>query len=364
MPNKILINVGVLTNPGGVSALYKALDLESKKLADYFQIFNSTKEKNNISKFLRLIKKYVQYFHLIKKYEYLLINPSLLPNSFYRDSFFTYLGLIRNKKIIVFWHGWNEEFYNKLISSKLRQIIFKKTFSKADAFVILGKIFEQKLFDLGVNPDKKMLVFFNSADNSHLIGKKLSRDISEKKEITLLFIARFDKNKGMFKSVEIFKLVQKNFPEIKFKLILAGDGPEYKKLNAHINQQKIKNIELTGFIGGAEKHKIFLRSDILLFPSHYGEGMPLSILEAMTYGLPIISSDVGGIPDLIIDGENGFMIPKNSNNELNEYVKAIEIFIKHPDLYKTISLKNRNFAENNLTPENAGRKLINFINSI
>jgi hypothetical protein len=73
------------------------------------------KESSNIAKFFRLLKKYIKFFHLIKNYDYILINPSLVPNSFYRDAIFTYLGLIKKKKIIIFWHGWNEDFNKKII---------------------------------------------------------------------------------------------------------------------------------------------------------------------------------------------------------------------------------------------------------
>ena len=208
-----------------------------------------------------------------------------------------------------------------------------------------------------------MMLFFNTADNTYLNGEYIQRDISEKKEITFLFIARFDKNKGMFKAIEIFNKVQNKFQNKKFKLILAGDGPEYNRILEYIDYHQIKNIELPGFIRGNVKHQLFLDSDILLFPSHYGEGMPLSILEGMTYGLPVISSNAGGIPDLITNWENGFSIAIDSLNELEEYKNAIGRLIETPDLYKNISSRNQDFALKHLSPEKARVKLIDFLHS-
>ncbi|GAI08660.1 unnamed protein product, partial [marine sediment metagenome] len=68
-------------------------------------------------------------------------------------------------------------------------------------------------------------------------------------------------------------------------------------------------IEFLGYLRGEEKIQVFITSDIFILPTYHPEGFPYAILEAMSAGLPIISTPIGAIPEIIEDGANGFLIP-------------------------------------------------------
>jgi glycosyltransferase involved in cell wall biosynthesis len=118
-------------------------------------------------------------------------------------------------------------------------------------------------------------------------------------------------------------------------------------------EKQIENIIFHGNLEGHSKHKIFVDSDILLFPT-FAEGLPLTVLEAMLYGLPIITRPVGGIPDIVKDGENGYLIESFT---AKDYADKIMMLSNDENLYGKISLNNQYKAKHEFTPDVLRSKL-------
>lgn len=361
--NKILVNVGLLNNPGGVSAVYKTLDLENRGLATHFTIYHKKKEKNLFKKIPRIFSKYYNFYKKIKDFDLIMINPSLTYKSFFRDAGFALLTKYSNKKLVVFWHGWEEGYERKIQNSIFLKFLFLKTFGKADAFVVLGSLFEKKLWALGVNSSKKTLIFHNVAQNKFLINSKFSlKEIIE--DANILFISRFEKGKGMFTAIESFIKLRNELKKYHINLIMAGDGNEYRNVVKYLEEKGEKRIILTGFVKDFEKHKLLEKSHIMFFPTTYGEGLPITILEGMLYGMPIVTGRVGGISDIILNEENGFLIETQINNPIDQYTEALKRLITDKDLFHKISLNNIKFANRNLTPDKASKILSGFLSKI
>ena len=105
-----------------------------------------------------------------------------------------------------------------------------------------------------------------------------------------------------------------------------------------INQGINDHVTFRSGFSNDEKNDLLFGSDIYLLPS-YAEGLPISLLEAMAAGLPIISTPVGGIPEVIVEGENGFLITPGDYVDLaNKIIKLIET----PELRMKIGQKNEN----------------------
>ena len=112
------------------------------------------------------------------------------------------------------------------------------------------------------------------------------------------------------------------------KFILAGSG-EIEKLQAIIEEKGISQyFSFPGWVRKEEKENLLKNADIFLLPS-YTEAMPMSILEAMGYGLPIVTTNVGGIPQLVEDGKNGYMTDPGN---IDSFVKAILKLISNNEL--------------------------------
>ncbi len=102
----------------------------------------------------------------------------------------------------------------------------------------------------------------------------------------------------------------------------AGEGTLYEKLIQRIKENDIKNIELLGWMDENQLKEEYEKADVFVLPSH-AEGFPNVILEALNYRLPIISTNVGGIPDSVIDKYNGYIIEPKDNEALYKSIKKL-----------------------------------------
>ena len=178
----------------------------------------------------------------------------------------------------------------------------------------------------------------------------------------LLFLARVEKEKGVYEVVDSYLILKQKFPYL--KLIIAGDGLELNKLKRYVVSKKIEDVEFTGFVFGKDKTELFKKSHLFLFPSFYPEGMPTSVLEAMAFGLPVITTKVGGLVDFFQDGINGFFIEER----IPEIISSkIELLIKDKSLCETISINNFYKISQNFNLTIVAKRfesiLINIINS-
>ena len=144
-----------------------------------------------------------------------------------------------------------------------------------------------------------------------------------------------------------------------FELIIGGKG-DVKKLKDRIRKDNLSEIiTFLGWIRGKDKHEALLDADLYLLPS-YNEGLPISILEAMSYQLPIIATNVGGIPQVVKNFENGFLVQPGNQKEL---IDSIRYFIYNRDKLLTFGKKSEEFVCNYF-PEKVIEKLKNIYQEI
>jgi glycosyltransferase involved in cell wall biosynthesis len=103
-----------------------------------------------------------------------------------------------------------------------------------------------------------------------------------------------------------------------------------------------------------------VQADLFFFPS-YGEGMPIVVLEAMLYGLPVVSRPVGGLPDLIENDRTGYLV---DSLDAEAFVEPILTLIRNKDLYRNISQYNHQYALKHFTPEPARQQMISFFKAV
>jgi len=143
----------------------------------------------------------------------------------------------------------------------------------------------------------------------------------ERSVISILFLARIEKDKGILEAVKAFSLLKKKYPEL--NMFIAGDGAFLPDVNEYIHDEGIRDIHVKGYLEGDEKKRLFLDSDLYLFPSRYGEGLPNSVLEAMAFGLPIVTTPVGGIKDFFEDGKMGFSTENTAPEILAAFLEKL-----------------------------------------
>ena len=128
------------------------------------------------------------------------------------------------------------------------------------------------------------------------------------------------------------------------KLFIGGNG-EIKKLNSLIKNYQIEDIvKYQGWVSKKRKAEVLNSSDVYILPS-YAEGSPISILEAMSYGMAIISTKVGGIPELVRENQNGFLIEPGNPGQIE---KALDSIISNQGILEKFGSVSESIAQKHL----------------
>ena len=137
--------------------------------------------------------------------------------------------------------------------------------------------------------------------------------------VNVLMLSYISHHKGVYILIDAVKnLVEKGYKNI--RVILAGNIENEKKLREYIKIKKLKNINILGKVSGNRKLELLKEADIFILPSICCENQPLVIIEAMASGLPVIGSNVGGIPEMIIDKQNGYLFERGDSEDLSKKI--------------------------------------------
>lgn len=161
---------------------------------------------------------------------------------------------------------------------------------------------------------------------------------------TVLFLGFICERKGCYDIPGVAKIVLSKIPDATF--ILAGSG-EIEKIKSIADSEVLKHIIFPGWVRGNEKDDLLKKSDIFFLPS-YNEGMPMSILDAMGYGLPVVSTTVGGITKIVHDGENGYVTSPGNIDVFAESIIRIltDDNLKQKMTNKSVEIINNKFSLN------------------
>lgn len=256
--------------------------------------------------------------------------------SFFRK-FFIFLAAkyLFRKKVIYHIHGGGFANFEKNSNLILRKAI-KLLIENVDVVICLSESWK-KFFMENFKPNK-IIIIHNIIDYPHLSVFKEKENI-----ITLLFLGLICDAKGIFELIEVIFRNKEKYKD-KIRLIIGGNG-EIDRLNNIIQQQQLEGlVEFVGWISNKEKTTWLQKSDIYILPS-YKEGLPISILEAMSYGQAIISTNVGGIPEIVIPEKNGILIEPGN---LSEIETAINFFLEHPEMIEIYGLESKQYAKKHL----------------
>ncbi|MFN3554348.1 MAG: glycosyltransferase family 4 protein [Bacteroidales bacterium] len=347
---KVLLTVRDLNKEkkvGGVGSYYLSLQNHIGSFTNYFFIGKRFKDRTPVV--FRLIRDYLNLAKKTKDHDILVTNTSLSINSLRRDAISLIIFRRKGKKTIVFFRGWHQYMVKRIDNNRLIRYFILKTFGKSDAIIVLSREFKEKLRQWGVT--KPIYVETTVVDEA-LVNKYENFQLAKtKKKFNILFLARIEKYKGVFETLDIFRMLKEKYPFI--SLTIAGDGSKLSMLKEKVFKQNISDITFTGYVAGTEKAKAFASSDLYLFPS-YGEGMPNSVLEAMAFGLPIVTRPVGGLMDFFEDNKMGFT---SESKDPAAFIGLIEQLIEDSQLCHEISNFNAEYARKHFMATSVAKRL-------
>lgn len=334
---KILIN---MPNPhkdhGGVSNHFQGLSRYFPQNQIDYCYTGGLRNHNKLIALPIYIFQYMKFFYKLFTFnpDIINLNPSLVYDAVIRDGIYLIISRIFRKKVIVFWHGWKDDFQDSIEKKHLR--LFKKVYNRADAFIILSSVVKIKLKQW----EFAQPIYLTTTKVDNFLVKDFV--ISEKKmNNNILFLGRLEKTKGVFETLRAFQILLNKNKQV--TLTFAGSGPEEMVLKEIVQNEGIKNVSFLGFVRNDEKIKAFTRSDIFILPS-YTEGIPTSLLEAMAFGIPIITRPVGGIPDFFVEDSMGYLIESKNPND---FAEKIDRLYSNRNKWEEISQYNHHYALEN-----------------
>jgi len=349
----ILILHPEFKDPGGVSNLYKQLQSKFKIPTLHFVIGKRTKEKGFISLIFRTFLDYFRFVICLKtnNIDLVHINPSLDLKSFIRDGIFSLLARANKKKTVVFFHGWQKSFEATIDRNFVW--MFRFFFGKSDAFIVLADEFRKILERWGiVHPIYQGVTVI---DEETLIGFNIQNALKNRQNSQkwrVLFLSRILRAKGIYETVEAVSLLKSKYPMI--ELIVAGEGEELENVKSFVYNRNMSNVTFVGDVRDEEKRHIFEKSQVFCYPTFYGEGLPTCAIEAIAYGLPVITRPVGGLADFFKNEEHGFI---TDSLDPNIFANLIERLFLDKELYNKVSLSNYQYAQNNFLASSVALRL-------
>ncbi len=263
------------------------------------------------------------------------INTSFGMWAFWRDSMYLLMSKIFLKKVFFQIHGgklnefWSHSFY-------LTKILIKLIFKMPELIAVLSSVQRKPFTEIGFK--EKVKVVPNTVDLSRYQNKnnnKAKFGVSEDCVVVLFIASHFDREKGIMELLKAIPLVNKEYEKVLF--IFVGGGKEEHSMLEFCREEKLeKYVRFTGYLHSDTIIRLLHASDIFVLPS-YSEGFPLVILEAMAAGLPIVSTPVGVISEIVKSGENGFLVKPKDHIALAE---KISLLVQKGELRKKIGDNN------------------------
>jgi len=232
-----------------------------------------------------------------------------------RQAIMALLAWVFHKPIILHAHGSQfHVFYAEL--TKWIQQLLTWVFSKCQRLIVLSESWRSFYIEnLGLKPEQ-VVVFYNPVK---IPAEVPHRSVSKK--VNLLFLGRIGQRKGAFDLIEAFSLLPTEHKNIS-SLIMAGDGEIEQARNLVTTFNLEDYIKLPGWIGSHERDILLTEADVFVLPS-YNEGLPLAMLEAMAWELPVIVTPVGGIPEIVTQSENGLIVNPGNIEQLSDAIKSL-----------------------------------------
>jgi glycosyltransferase involved in cell wall biosynthesis len=254
-----------------------------------------------------------------------------------KDTFYIFVGKLYGTKVVLHIHAANfDSLYSK--KSQLIQRYTRWAMGLADAIISVSDEWKQRLG--GIVPNGKVFSFTNCINvESFLIHP--ADHTSDR--VQALFIGSVGLRKGAFDLLEALGRLKSR--GLLLPTCIAGYEESeglLEKARSRLQELDLADsCELPGTVVGDKKAELFAKANIFVLPS-YNEGLPMAILEGMSAGMAVVSTPVGGIPEIVRDGYNGFLVQPG---DIAALADKLQVLARDPILCRLMGSRSREIVE-------------------
>jgi glycosyltransferase involved in cell wall biosynthesis len=328
---------------GGVNNFLRIMRVKMRRRVDAARFANGRRhgETGKAATLKRLAYDYGRFIGLLlrRRFDVVHLNPTLDLSSLPREMLFAWLAkLVQPRaKVLLFYRGWDWKALEAIRASRWRRALFLASHRRLDRVLLLSSAFKAALVADGV-PAGKIHVVSTMFEGDKL--RPVLNQVRSKDPALLVFMSRFLPAKGGAATVEAFARIAEQFPGA--RLIMAGEGPDRQRLETLAKAFGVADrVEFPGYVGGERKMELLARASLFLLPTAHPEGMPNAVLEAMAAGDVIVTTPVGGIPDVVEDPLNGTLL---ATPDAASLAGEIARYLSQPELTVEIGARNREKA--------------------
>ncbi len=315
---KVLVVATSRKTRGGITSVVKAHEQGEQWKKYHCRWIETHRDGATWRKIVYLVRALIEYVFLLPFCRIVHIHLSE-PVSAIRKVLFLLLAQLFQKKTIIHFHAFS---HDTTIYGKYWKI-YRFLFRRVDKVIVLSQLWKEYVNDAFYLGDK-VQVIYNPCTVEVLPQKYL-------KQKQILYAGTVNARKGYADMIKAFALIAPRYPD--WSIVFAGNG-EVEKGRELARELEIENQTVfLGWVSGVEKDKAFKEASIFCLPS-YAEGFPMAVLDAWSYGLPVITTPVGGIPDVAKDGKNMLLF---APGDIHALAKQFERMIEDDHIRQSIA---------------------------
>lgn len=309
-------------------------------LEDEFDIkyVESYCDGSKFDKLIKALKGYREFSRALRSFKPDLVHlHTSFGASFYRKQPFINMARKRGIPVIDHCHGAEfDAFYVNASEGKRKAV--RRVYGRCQRLIVLSEEWRDKFKD--IVPADRICVVSNYCKplKAETVEGAVDKRFQGRK---ILFLGEIGKRKGGFDFADIIKKTVEKIPDAEF--IICGDGAkeDVESIRKQITEAcPSGKVSFPGWVRDGDKDRVLSEAALFLLPS-YNEGQPMSILDAMAYGLPIISTNVGGIPQQVENGKSGFLYEPG---DTDGFAGGITTLLTDKDMYGRTSRESLRIA--------------------
>lgn len=314
---KVLITAPSLNeneNVSGISTVVRQIIAHSRFEYSHFLAGRKDNEKVGVSWFASQAGLPFKFFSASRsrKYDLVHINTALTDRAIWRDAALTAAAGFAGKPIVISIHGGRylvNDFENTILAR-----VTEKMLNRARVVIVLSEQEKKEITRRWKNINARVLPNAIPFSDRLEVIRKNPRPV-------VIFLGRLHESKGLYEIVQVCQSLRND--GFIFELRCYGDGPMKEVFLEWMRDALGDRFYYGGIVTGDEKWKRLAEADIFLLPSRYGEGLPMSMLEAMAAGCIVVVSEMASVASVINDGLNGYMVEPGNTGQLTGRLKLI-----------------------------------------